>query len=139
MLTHQVHTRFGDSDQLQHMHHLTYAEWFEEARNPIFQWFNPKFDLNTWNLILVHIELDYLGQVHFSDQDIEIRSWISHIGNSSFTVAQAAYKKDGSCAATGKCVLLYFDFEKQKGVTVPPELRKKLEEHYDPDAPHKQA
>ncbi|MDO4569161.1 MAG: thioesterase family protein [Planctomycetia bacterium] len=139
MLTYTVHPRFGETDQLGHVHHLSIPSWFEEARNPIFRWFNPDFYIPAWNLILVRIEVDYVGQVHFSDSDVEIRSWITYIGNTSFHVAHGAYLPDGRCVALGGVVLIHFDFDNQKPIPIPESIRQILEEHYDENAPYKMA
>lgn len=137
MLSYIVHPRFGETDQLGHIHHLSIPSWFEEARNPIFRWFNPDFYIPTWNLILARVEVDFIGQVKYSDSNIEIRSWISYIGHSSFHVVQGAYKKDGTCVALGGTVLIHFDFETQKAVPIPDNIRAILEAHFEPDPPYK--
>lgn len=136
MLKYIVHPRFGDTDQLGHVHHLSIPSWFEEARNPIFRWFNPNFYIPTWNLILVRLEVNYVGQVKFSDFNVEIRSWITYIGKSSFHVAHGAYREDGTCVALGGVALVHFDFEKQKAIPIPEDIRAILEAHYEPEAPY---
>ena len=136
MLIYTIHPRFGDSDQLGHIHHLSIPSWFEEARNPVFKWFNPDFSLSSWNLILARLEMEYVGQVRFADQEVEIRTWISHIGRSSFHISQGAYVR-GECVALGGVVIVHYDYENRRAVPIPEEIREIMMEHFDENAPYK--
>ncbi|MDO4551408.1 MAG: thioesterase family protein [Planctomycetia bacterium] len=136
MLKYKVYPRFGDSDLLGHVHHLSIPSWFEEARNPIFQWFNPKYDPDTWNLILARLEMDYIGQIHYADQEVEIHTWITHIGNSSFHIVHGAYLR-GEYVALGGVVIVHYDFKNKRAVKIPEKIRALLEEHYDQNAPYR--
>lgn len=136
MLTYKVFPRFGDSDQLGHIHHLAIASWFEEARNPIFRLVNPEFKMDSWNSILARLEMEYVGQIHFADQDVEIHTWISHIGTSAFHIIHGAYLR-GEYVAFGGVVIVNYDFEQQKPLPISPALRAKLEEHYEPNPPYR--
>ena len=59
---------------------------------------------------------------------MEIRTYVSKIGNSSFTVYQEAWQ-NGVKKATGEVVLVYFDFNNQKSMRIPDDIRKDLSEH----------
>ena len=65
MLTHKIQIRIFDTDFLGHCHHLAPAMWFEEARNQIFEIFNPSMSREGWNLLLVHIDLDYKSPIQY--------------------------------------------------------------------------
>jgi acyl-CoA thioester hydrolase len=127
MFSFQITPRFGDIDGLGHVNNNVVPTWFETARNPFFQFFNPDFDLKHWNLILVRFEVDFLNQM-FYGQDVEIRSWVSRIGRSSFELYQEAWQ-DGKLGAKGKTVLVHFDFEGQKSKPVPETVKAELEKH----------
>ncbi len=137
MLKHIVQMRIFDTDMLGHCHHLAPAMWFEEARNDIFEIFNPEMQRQKWNLILVRIEMDYVGQIQFTEREIEIRTWVSHLGKSSLHVSHGAYLKDGTCAALGGVAMVYFDFEHQKSLPIPDEIRAQLLPHLDENCPYK--
>ena len=122
-----VTPKFGDIDGLGHVNNTVMPGWFEQARNPIYRIFNPEFKFKDWNLILVRYEVDFVSQLYF-DQDVEIRTWISYIGRSSFHVYQEAWQGE-RLGTKGKTVLTYFDFEQQKSVPVPEYFRELLEEH----------
>ncbi len=121
--------RFGDSDGLKHINNIALAEWFELARNSFYKLFTPDLDLSheKWKLIMVRTEFDFLGQM-FYGTDVHIKSYITKIGNSSFTTAHEAWQ-NGHLRAKGKAVLVHYDFIHQKTKSIPPEIRKLLEEH----------
>ncbi len=129
MFTEKVTPRFGDADGLRHINNTALVEWFEVGRNPIFRMFTPDLDLSyeKWKLILVRTEFDYIGQMYYGI-DVEIRSYITHIGNSSFTIGHEAWQ-DGDLKAKGKAVLVHFDFLNQKSVPIPKPIKAQLHEH----------
>ncbi|MDI6723651.1 MAG: thioesterase family protein [Methanobacterium sp.] len=129
MFIETVTPRFGDADGLRHINNIALVEWFEVGRNPIFRMFTPDLDLSyeKWKLILVRTEFDYLGQMYYG-KDVEIRNYITHIGNSSFTIGHEAWQ-DGELKAKGKAVLVHFDFINQKAVPIPGSIRSQLKEH----------
>jgi len=104
--------------------------WFETARNPYFRLFNPELDLTRWDLILARFEVDFLNQMYYG-YDVEIRSWISRIGRSSFEIYQEAWQ-EGKLGAKGTAVLVHFDFSQQKSIPVPDTIKKELEKHMMP-------
>jgi acyl-CoA thioester hydrolase len=129
MFIETVTPRFGDSDGLRHINNIALVEWFEVGRNPIFRMFTPDLDLSyeKWRLILVRTEFDYLGQMYYG-RDVEIRNYITHIGNSSFTIGHEAWQ-DGELKAKGRAVLVHFDFINQKSMPIPDDIRAQLHEH----------
>ncbi|WP_455645102.1 acyl-CoA thioesterase [Methanosphaera sp.] len=122
--------RMGETDGLRHINNNTIPLWFETARNPIFRIFVPNLELTykKWNLIMVHAEYNYLKQIYYG-YDVEIRTYISKIGNSSFTVFQEVWQ-NGQLRGNGSTVIVYFDFVKQESQTIPPEIREQLEQHF---------
>jgi len=124
-----VTPRFGDVDGLKHVNNIVPAIWFEQARNPLFEIFVPDFDLSyeKWNLIMVRTEFDFVGQMYLG-KDVEIRSYISKIGNTSFTIYQEAWQ-DGKLAVKGKAVVVHYNFLEQKPVRIPDSIREALSQH----------
>lgn len=122
-----VTPKFGDIDGLGHVNNTVIPGWFEQARNKIYRYFNPDFSFKTWNLILARYEVDFISQIFF-DKDVEIRTWVSRIGRSSFEVYQEAWQNEVMCTK-GKTVLVHYDFIQQKSAKIPAELKSLLEEH----------
>lgn len=129
MFTTNVTPRFGDTDGLRHINNVALVEWFEIGRNPIFRLFTPDLDLSydKWKLILVRTEFDYIGQM-FYGVDVEIRSYITKIGNTSFTIGHEAWQND-ELKARGKAVLVCYDFIEERSKPITDSIRKSLEKH----------
>ncbi|RNI12474.1 acyl-CoA thioesterase [Methanohalophilus sp. RSK] len=129
MFTLTVTPRFGDIDGLRHVNNTVIPEWFEMGRNPIFRIFTPDLDLTPekWRLIMARTEFDFLGEMYF-DGDVEIRTYIARLGNSSFTIGHEAWQR-GELKAKGKAVIVHYDFMEKKSLAIPSEIRTRLEEH----------
>ncbi|OJH48385.1 thioesterase superfamily protein [Methanohalophilus portucalensis FDF-1] len=76
---------------------------------------------------MARTEFDFLGEMYF-DGDVEIRTYIARLGNSSFTIGHEAWQR-GELKAKGKAVIVHYDFMEKKALPIPPEIRTRLEEH----------
>ena len=128
MLKTIVTPRFGDVDGLKHVNNNVVGEWFELSREDIYRIFTPDLDLSLekWRLILVRNETDFLSQIFFG-QDVEIRTYVLKIGNSSFTLGNEVWQ-NGELKAKGKSILVHYDFIEEKSKRIPDEIRAKLNE-----------
>jgi len=124
-----VTPRFGNIDALKHVNNTVVADWFEIGRNGIFRYFTPDLNLSyeKWKLIMVRTEFDFVSQMYFGT-DVEIRTYILKIGNSSFTIGHEAWQ-DGELKAKGQAVLVHYDFIEKKSKPIPDDIRKNLIEH----------
>lgn len=127
MFSMTVTPRFYETDALGHINNTVLSGWFETAREPVFRLFNPALALGEWNLILARVEIDYVAQTHYG-REVEVRSWIGRLGNSSFVVEQEAWQ-EGACVARGKAVQVFFNYATQKSEAIPAEYRYLLEQH----------
>ena len=127
MFTEVIQPRFSETDALGHINNTVVAVWFEACRTPIFKIFTPELDLQHWPLIVASIAVDFKAQLHYGSE-VEVRSWISRIGNSSFEVTQQAWQH-GQCCAEGKAALVHFDYQLQKAKALSPALKAALEQH----------
>lgn len=121
--------RFGDVDGLKHVNNNVIGIWFELGRNDIFRFFTPDLNLDyeNWKLIMVRTEYDFIGQM-FYDGDVEIRTYILKVGNSSFTTGHEAWQ-GGELKAKGQAVIVHYDFIEQKSKPIPKEIKEKLNKH----------
>lgn len=124
-----VTPRFGDTDALRHINNNVLGDWFELGRNDLFKFFTPDLQLSdeTWKLIMVRMEIDFLDQIFFGE-DVEIRTYITHIGNTSFTIGHEAWQNE-ELKSKGKNVVVHYDFIEKTKIPIPSEIREKLEEH----------
>lgn len=123
----EIEPRFSDTDALGHISNTALPIWFEQARTPIFKIFHPSLDVEGWPLIIARLEVDLLAQSYWH-MPVEIRTGIGKIGNSSFHVVQEAWQ-NGKRIARGVAVLIHFDYDAEKALPIPEEIRAQLSEH----------
>jgi len=121
--------RFCDIDGLGHVNNTRISEWFDEAILPIYRVFNPELDFDKWNIILARVEIDYVKQLRLNTP-VEIRSVISKIGNTSFTVQNEVWQNN-ELRTKGAIVAVHFDFKNQQPVPIPDDIRNILKIHLD--------
>lgn len=118
MFTENVTPRFSETDALGHINNTVFAVWFESARQGIFRIFTPTLDITQWALIIASIQINYHAQTHYN-APVEIRSWISRIGNRSFEVYQEAWQQGRKCAS-GTTAMVKFDYSLQQAAALSP-------------------
>lgn len=123
----ELEPRFSDTDALGHISNTTLPVWFEQARTPVFRIFHPTLEAATWPLIIARLEVDLLAQSYWHIP-VKIRTGIGKIGNSSFHVVQEAWQ-GGTQIARGVAVLIHFDYEAEKALPIPDDVRRQLSEH----------
>jgi acyl-CoA thioester hydrolase len=127
MFTRRIEPAFYDTDALGHINNTRLPAWFEWARNDVFRLFTPDLDPRQWALILARLEVEYQAEL-FYGEDIELRTWLSRLGNSSFTVTQQAWQRE-RCAAQGNTVLIHYDHGAKRAEPLPATVRNELEKH----------
>ncbi|MBU1308690.1 MAG: acyl-CoA thioesterase [Gammaproteobacteria bacterium] len=119
--------RFADTDALGHINNTVFAVWFEGARLPVFKIFTPELNLQHWPLIVASVKLDYHAQTHYGTE-VELRTFISRIGSSSFDVYQEAWQ-NGVKTVSGTAVMVQFDYVSSKAIAITPEQKQQLQPH----------
>ncbi|MEI6499619.1 MAG: thioesterase family protein [Armatimonadota bacterium] len=132
MYTCTVTPRFGDVDGLRHITNTRLPEWFEGARTPIYRLFQPDLSFDHWDLILAALSIDFHAQMYLG-KDIEIRTWLKRVGNSSFTTYHEAWQ-DGVLGASGEAVIVRYEFAEKRPLPIPEEIRAALQEHLRPES-----
>lgn len=127
MYLHTLSPRFSETDALGHINNTVLPVWFEQAREPIFRLFSPDLDTETWRLIIARIEVEYTAQLKYG-ADVEIRTCLEKVGNSSMCIYHEAWQKD-VMAARGKAVLIHYDYQAGKASPIPEDIRQALSEH----------
>ncbi len=127
MFTEVIQPRFSDTDALGHINNTVFAVWFESARQPVFRIFTPDLDVKKWALIIAGIQLNYHAQTHYGSP-VEIRTWISEIGNRSFKVYQEAWQH-GQKTVSGTAAMVKFDYQQQQASLLTEAERAQLSAH----------
>ncbi|MCF6441031.1 acyl-CoA thioesterase [Pseudoalteromonas luteoviolacea] len=108
MLTEKIMPRFSETDVLGHINNTVLPVWFEAARAPIFKIFTPDLNPHNWKLIVAKVEVIFKGEL-FYGQEVEVKTMIEKLGNSSFVILQQAWQH-GECCAEGRTVMVRYDF-----------------------------
>ena len=123
----ELEPRFSDTDALGHISNTTLPVWFEQARTPVFRIFHPTLEAETWPLIIARLEIDLMAQSYWHIP-VKIKTGIGKIGNSSFHVIQEAWQGDKQ-SARGVAVLIHFEYEIEKALPIPDDIKARLAEH----------
>ena len=125
-----IQPRVSETDGAGHINNTTVPVWFEAGRQEIFKMFMP--DLSFRNeVVVVSISIDYLHQIYYG-RDVEVRTWVRKIGNSSFVLYEELHQNGNRCAR-GTATYVNYNFETRRSEPIPPALRKRLEEHLLPE------
>lgn len=119
--------RFSETDALGHINNTVVPVWFEAARVPVFKIFNPEQNLQAWNLIIAKIEVNFVAQMDYQ-YPVEIRTFISRVGNSSFNVLQEVWQQQQR-VAFGECVMVKFDYQSNKASPITEQEKSALNAH----------
>ena len=126
MFEHDITPRFNETDALGHISNTVMPNWFEIARMPIFKIVHPPMSVEDWPIIVARVEIDFIRQVHLGN-DVTIKTGVEKVGTNSLTVYQEAWQ-EGKIAASGRTVLVYFDYRKNSTVAIPDDIKEQLEE-----------
>lgn len=127
-----ISPRFSETDALGHINNTVFAVWFESARQGVFRIFTPDLDVSNWTLIIASIQINYHAQTHYH-APVEIKTYISRIGNSSFEVYQEAWQHGQKCAS-GKAAMVKFNYQQQQATLLTASEREALSSHLHPTA-----
>ena len=117
--------RVSETDGVGHINNVFVPIWFEAGRREIFRIFSPDLDFVNWKLALVKVTVEYVDQLYFAE-NVEIRTGIQKIGNSSFTIKEEIYQTNRLCAK-GEAVYVNYNFKEKKSVAISNEIREKLQ------------
>ena len=123
----ELEPRFNDTDALGHINNASMVTWMEESRRPIFKIFNPTLSVSKWNLIIARAEMDYISQCFFGKK-VVIETGFEKIGNSSMVILHDM-RQDGEIFASGKSVMVFFDYKANRSLPIPNNIREALSPH----------
>ena len=118
---------FRDVDSFGHVNNAVYLTYFEWARAQM--WFDltgRKGIPQNIGFIVARAEIDFIAQIGM--EPIEVRVRVSEMRNTSFDTVYEIRLSDGKLAATGRVVVVLFDWTQQRKITISDELRQKVKE-----------
>jgi len=102
-----IRPQFRDTDAFGHVNYMSTQNWFDRARTDIYREFSAKMDPREIGLVILKVDVLYQKEI-FPGNDVQIRSWVSRIGNKSFTITQEASQNNELCV-TGNIVFCGID------------------------------
>ena len=121
---HPVEVRFRDIDAFHHVNNAVYLTYLEQARVMYLrsiELFGPSHAM-----ILARNEIDYRKAVFLGDA-LEVWARVGKIGTKSLEF-QYEIHANGVLCASASSVHVWYDFELNRSLAVPPEVRAKLEQ-----------
>jgi acyl-CoA thioester hydrolase len=117
---------FRDVDAFGHVNNAVYLTYFEWARAQLWFALTGAAGVPTdIGFIVARAEIDFKLQIEMEPIDICIR--ITEMRNTSFdTVYEIRKQSSGKVAATGKVVVVLFDWKAQSKMPISDELRRKV-------------
>jgi acyl-CoA thioester hydrolase len=123
---HRLSVRFRDCDAMGHVNHAVYFTYFEQCRLTYWRELTGTPSPHT-RVIIARAECDYRAPAHFGDE-LEIRVNVEAISRSSFTLVYEIGQAGGEqLVATGKTVMVSYDYAAARSVPLPAETRTLLE------------
>ena len=117
--------RVSETDGVGHINNVFVPIWFEAGRREIFQIFSPKLDFINWKLALVKVTVEYVDQLYLAEE-VEIRTGIEKIGNSSFTIKEEIHQTNRLCAK-GEAIYVNYNFKEKRSEAISDKIRDKLQ------------
>ena len=114
--THNLKTRWRDSDAFRHINNAAFLTYIEDARIILLRRWNINY--NKKSLIVASVKIDYIRQVNHPST-LVIGQKVSRLGTKSFDIESAVFNEKSSelvCFSTITSVA--FDFVENKTVKV---------------------
>ena len=71
--------------------------------------------------------IEFKAQLYYGD-NVEIKTEVARIGNSSFELRQQVWQKQNLCAE-GMCTMVHFNHTSQQSEPIPDSVRQQLSDH----------
>jgi acyl-CoA thioester hydrolase len=129
---HPIEVRYADLDAQGHVNNAKYITYFETARvhyKAHIGTFKPGQSFLDIGVILADLQITFLAPIQFGTP-IKVGVRTSRLGNKSMDMEQCiVHQTDGTVYATGKVVLVAYDYRAGKSVPIPEEWREIIGEY----------
>jgi len=116
---------WGDMDAYQHVNNTVHLRWFESSRIRYIEMAGMRelLDAHRIGPILASLRCDYKRQLRYPGH-VDVGSIVTRVGRSSMTVAHRIVNQETKeIAADGESTVVIFDFDKQRPVRMPEDVR----------------
>jgi len=124
----EVPLRWGDMDAMAHINNVAYFRLMEQARIEWFEQMGFSTQPNEGSLILAHSSCDFVRALNYPGVAV-VEQKVSRVGRSSLDLDITISRSDepGVIYATGRSVLVWYDYQAGKSLPWPQDIRKVLE------------
>ena len=127
---HPVEVRYGDLDPQGHVNNAKHLTYFEQARVHYLihlGLFSKNQSFMEIGIIIADVHITYHAPIHYQNS-IKVGARTVKIGNKSLTLEQCIMDESGKALATGTLIVVTYDYEMTKTVSIPDDWRKKISE-----------
>lgn len=118
-----IQIRFNDVDSFGHVNNTVYLSFYDLGKTDYFRAVLGKNVDKTFDLIIAHIDVDFLAPVFMNDEII-VDTAVTHIGQKSLTLTQRIIcKKSNTIKCIANTVMVAYDFEKKCSKNISDEYR----------------
>ncbi len=121
----EVAKRFKDLDPYDHVSNAVVIDYIMEARVRTYRALG-LVDRGVIGQVVARQEINYRRPILFGLEPLVVRTWISHVGRSSFTM-DFEIMDEGHLAADAKTVMVCFDIKSRRSREIPEQFRQVLE------------
>lgn len=117
--------QWGDMDAFGHVNNVVYIRWIESARIDLLNALQSSVTMDAGGIgpILASVKCDYKRQLHFPDT-VYIGSRRGKMGRTSADIEHVVVsERQQAVVATGVSVLVIFDYDTNRPVRIPDDLR----------------
>jgi len=120
---------WGDMDALGHVNNTIYLRWFESSRVAYLEQANLRHRLRASHIgpILAAVNCNFRRQIVYPDT-VRLGTCVSRIGRTSMTMQHFVVNEKQQVAADGESVVVIFDYQTQRPLRVPDEIRQLVEQ-----------
>ena len=117
--------RYADCDRQGHVNNAVYATFCETGRVTFLYDPVEPFGPPGTEFVIVRLTIDFLAELHYPG-NVDIGTRVLSIGRKSFVLGQGIFQGE-KCHATAECVMVLLDTQTRRAVTLPENLRDRLE------------
>jgi acyl-CoA thioester hydrolase len=130
-----IDVRFRDLDAMGHVNNSVYFTYFEEGRKYFFHHIMQSRNIRDFPFIIAHAACDYVRPARLSEP-LSLEMWVSEMGDKSFTLTyRLILREDPSVVfARGMTVQVSYDYQNNRTMAIPRDLRAKLDKYMPPRA-----
>lgn len=127
--SHPIEVRYADLDPQRHVNNATLFSYLEQARARYLQqlglWDGRDFD--AIGIILAEASLRFLRPIAFGEA-VVVETGVTRLGTKSFDFEYLVRRDDGVPLATGRSVLVAYDYHRGESIALPDAWRRAISE-----------